>query len=273
MTREQLEVGIVGTGAVASALVRALGRADAGVRVRLYGRNALRVKALVDENAVDDLAGLDGCPIVVVAVSDSAVDAVVEDLASALSAPTLIVHTSGALPARARGESVHSFGCMHPLVAITNRADPSVFEGRFIAIEGDSEERTRDLVETLGGEPLSVPSQHAEGTEGTMTKARYHALATMVATGVVSLVDRAAREMGESGGDEGAFRRAYASLAASAAMNVSKDAGRDILTGAVARGDEDLIALHRRALAGGGAVDLYESVVAEARRMSKGEAS
>ena len=265
MKNERMEVGIVGTGAVASALYRGLGRGAEKSRVRVYGRNALRAKALAGENAVDDLAGLEGCQIIVVAVSDSDVEDVVDRVAGILRVPALIVHTSGALGSSSRPESDHSFGSVHPLVAVTYDAAPGVFDQQPFAVEGGVLAET--FVRRLGGVPISLPEDRVGDDDRSTVKARYHALATMVASGVVSLVARAAREMGDVGGDEDAFRRAYASLAASAAENVTRSPGPEVLTGAVARGDEDLIALHRTALESSGAAGLYDAVIAEARRM------
>jgi len=126
-----------------------------------------------------------------------------------------------------------------------------------------------ELVRSLGGFEVALPAA-ATPEEAAATKARYHAAATMVATGVVALVDRAAAALGDPQAPESCapFRRAYAALALSAARNVGADAGARGLTGALARGDEALVELHRAALRDcRDAAALYAAVEGAARQM------
>lgn len=273
VSKAKLEIGIVGTGAVASALTQALGGESARCTLRVWGRRFTAAQEIAlgsgGASAVQNLEQLSGVDAIVLAVSDGAIGPASALVAAALKEPTRLLHTSGASRGTSAMDSEAASCCergsMHPLVAVARSATATVFQGMPFIVEGETEgvaRVARDLVERMGGDCVALPA-----TDDPMLKARYHALATMVASGVVALVDTASKAMGECGADQDAFRSAYAKLAMSAALNVERADGAEVLTGAVARRDEDLIETHRASLDGTGAADDYAAIIQMARRM------
>lgn len=262
-------VGISGTGAVASALCAEL--VAAGVDVALWGRDLAAARALARTTGAShapDAGALASADVVVLAVSDGAAAEVAGRVLEEVStdAPPLF-HTSG--PASGRegmGDLGGDVGSLHPLVAVPRAARDGLACGRFrdmpFALESTGPAGTargQQVIDALGANAITIEGE---------AKLRYHALATMVATGVVALVDRAASTMAESGDKRDAFRRAYAALASSAAANLEELPGPEALTGALARGDEALVERHRAALASvGDAAPLYDAITRAARAM------
>ncbi|MEO1696911.1 MAG: type I 3-dehydroquinate dehydratase [Planctomycetota bacterium] len=261
--------GLIGTGAVAHALTRVL--VARGEDVVVWGRSAASAAALVreaGEGAVVAATLSELCArvrIAVVAVSDPALGSVAALVAAAAPSGALlrVVHTAGAYSGEeALGPIARAgfpVGSAHPLVAV--QRDTASFEGLPFAVEG-ADGAALELARALGASPLELP-------EGPTVKLRYHALATMVATGVVALVERAARELGRGGPAEADLRRAYAALARSAAENIGRAPIEEALTGAVARGDDAMLESHERALEHSAALSPYGSAVHEARSLTE----
>jgi len=293
-TPERLQVGIVGGGAVATALAHELGRADANCDVLVWARHPDALsRALVDAggtaSVTDDLFDVATRPTVIVAVSDDAIAAVAARLRierHGAPGPSVVLHTSGAttgawgMPALGPADdaSVNVVrGSLHPLVAVGRApappappAPPGRFEGMPFVIEAEALEgvlRARQIVERLGGEVIALPSMQGDPAEDARAKARYHAAATMVATGVVTLVDRAAAELAGTDAERAAFRSAFARLAAGAAANVMEQGGADVLTGPIARSDQSTLDLHAEALEGSAIEALYVAVRRAAEEM------
>lgn len=271
----ELAVGIVGTGAVAAALSAAFGAETASTAVALWGRDRGTAASLAARSGVRharELAELAGVDVVLIAVSDHAVGevalALARDVAPGARRPVLL-HTGGAVSGAEAmaGEGLGPFirGSLHPLVAVGPHTRS--FAGMPVAIEADGPRGlgvAGALTARLGAVALTVPSAAADPAR---TKLNYHALATMVATGVVALVERAAAAMEAEGGDREAFRRAYALLARSAAENLDASPGPEALTGVVARGDDALRQRHRESLRGERERALYDGVTTEAEAM------
>lgn len=266
----RMEVGIVGGGRVATALAAALARPDARCDVLAWARRPGALAGAGVEVA-PDLARVALRRTILVAVSDDAIDAVAAELAELLPADAerTCLHTSGSSTGAAAMPSLGTRpgvvrGSLHPLVAVPDRAGPDVLRGGDHVVEAERPEgveRAAEIVRRVGGRLLRLP----DGDPA--TKARYHALATMVATGVVALVDRAAHELGEDAAARAAFRAAFARLAATGASNVETDAGARVLTGPVARGDATTLARHDGVLRGTPAEDLYRAVRRAAEEM------
>lgn len=273
---QEPRVGIVGTGAVASALAAEL--SSAGLAVTLWGRDGAAAARLVLASGsvhASELGELRSCDVIVLAVSDGAAAEVAGALANAGEDCPPLLHTGGPTSgAESMGASAPGveLGSIHPLVAVPRAARDGVARDRFrgmpFAVEASGDSglaRARELAAAVGAVCIEVPPG---------AKLVYHALATLVATGVVSLVDRAARALleasgaSEEGGDGEEFRRAYGRLALSAASNLDELDGAEALTGALARGDEALIARHRKALEPDpGARALYDAITGAARAM------
>lgn len=241
-------IGIVGAGAVGTALGVAFARAGwpvVAVASRDPGRRARLAALLVGAGAPAPrtvaTAGelLDGTDLVLLAVPDDAIGAVAGSLR--LYAGQSIVHTSGLLgpdvlaPALAAG--THA-GAFHPLVAFaeTERAVAGL-RGATVALEGDEGlvGLLAELAEAIG----AVPVRLAPGS-----KPAYHAAAVLAAGGIVALLDAIA-ELGRVAGlDEPAALAIYGPLIEGTLANARALGIRAALTGPATRGDAGTLAAH-----------------------------
>ena len=265
-------VGIVGAGAVGTALGLALSRAgwpiqavasrDAGRRER-FRSLVPGARAFAEANAL-----LDEVELVIVAVPDDAIPSVAGRLH--LYSGQAIVHTSGLLgaaalsPAMAAGTQI---GAFHPLVAFadTERA-VAALHGATIAIEGDDQllDLLARMAEAIGG----VPVRLAPGA-----KAAYHAAAMLAAGGFVALLDAIA-ELGRVAGlDESGSLAVYGPLLEQTLGNARVIGIQAALTGPLTRGDDGTLRAHLAELGARapGVLELYrvlarrELALAEAR--------
>ena len=264
--------GIIGAGAVGTALGVALHRAGWPVRAvasRDPGRRE-RFRELVDgSRAFAEAAALvDDVELIIVAVPDDAVASVAGEVR--MYSGQAMVHTSGALdaavlaPAMAAGTQIGSF---HPLVAFadTERA-VAALHGATVAIEGD--DQLADLLGRMAEAIGAVPVRLASGS-----KAAYHAAAVLAAGGFVALLDAIA-ELGRVAGlDEQGSLAIYGPLIEQTLGNARVLGVRAALTGPITRGDRGTLEAHLRTLRAHapGVLDLYvaaaerEIVLAEGR--------
>lgn len=265
-------IGIVGAGAVGSALGLALSRAGWPV-LAVASRDAARrerfrslvpsARAFAEANAL-----VDEVELIVVAVPDDAIGEVAS--AARMYSGQAMVHTSGLLgaevlaPAMAAGTQV---GAFHPLVAFadTERA-VAALHGATVAIEGD--DQLAALLARMAEAVGAVPVRLAPGA-----KAAYHAAAVLAAGGFVALLDAIA-ELGRVAGlDEAGSLTVYGRLVEQTLGNARALGIRAALTGPVTRGDRGTLEAHLAALAAHapGVLDLYraaaerEIVLAEGR--------
>jgi predicted short-subunit dehydrogenase-like oxidoreductase (DUF2520 family) len=240
-------IGIVGAGAVGTALGVALSRAGwpiHAVASRDPGRRE-RFRSLVDVTRVfaDPEPILDEVELVILAVPDDVVAQVAGSLR--LYSGQAMVHTSGALgaevlaPAMAAGTQI---GAFHPLVAFadTERA-VAALHGATVAIEGDDQlaAMLADMAEAIGARPVRL----APGT-----KAAYHAAAVLAAGGFVALLDAIA-ELGRVAGlDEAGALAIYGPLMEGTLGNARALGIRAALTGPMTRGDVGTLRAHLVAL-------------------------
>ena len=257
-------IGIVGAGAVGTALGVALSRAGwpiHAVASRDAGRRE-RFRALVGAARVfaDPEPLLDEVELIILAVPDDAIAPLAGSLR--MYSGQAMVHTSGALgadvlaPAMAAGTQV---GAFHPLVAFADmeRAVAGL-HGATVAIEGDDQLAAllADMAEAIGATPVRL----APGS-----KAAYHAAAVLAAGGFIALLDAIA-ELGRVAGlDEAGSLAIYGPLIEGTLDNARALGIRAALTGPTTRGDVGTLASHLAALRSHapGVVDLY---VAAARR-------
>ena len=253
-------VGIIGAGAVGTALGVALDRAgwivgavasrDPGRRDR-FRTLVPGVRAFAEANAV-----LDDAELVIVAVPDDAIAAVAGGLR--LYSGQAIVHTSGALgpevlePAMAAGTQAGTF---HPLVSFADlERSVAALQGATVAIEGDE-----DLAAALGrmAEAIgAVPVRLAPGS-----KSANHAAAVLAAGGFVALLD-AIVELGRVAGlDEPGALAIYGRLVEQTLANARALGVEKALTGPLARGDVGTLDRHLRTMAAAapGAAALYRA--------------
>jgi predicted short-subunit dehydrogenase-like oxidoreductase (DUF2520 family) len=253
-------IGIVGAGAVGTALGAALHRAGwpvVAVASRDEGRRA-RFRTLVPgaRGFAEAAAILDEVELVILAVPDDAIQRLAGELR--LYGGQALVHTSGVLgvevlePARAADTQLGGF---HPLVAFadTERAIEA-FRGATIAVEGDDQlaAHLADMAEALGATAVRL----APGS-----KAAYHAAAVLAAGGFVALLDAIA-ELGHAAGlDEAGSLAIYGGLIEQTLGNARALGIAAALTGPMTRGDVGTLARHMEAMArlAPGALPLYRA--------------
>jgi predicted short-subunit dehydrogenase-like oxidoreductase (DUF2520 family) len=257
-------IGIVGAGAVGTALGVALSRAGwpiHAVASRDAGRRE-RFASLVDVDRVfaDPEPVVEEVELIILAVPDD----VVAPLAGSLRmySGQAMIHTSGALgaevlgPAMAAGTQIGSF---HPLVAFadTERAVEAL-HGATVAIEADDQ-----LASMLAAMAEAIGAIAVRLTPG--SKPAYHAAAVLAAGGFVALLDAIA-ELGRVAGlDEGGSLAIYGRLIEGTLGNARALGIAAALTGPITRGDVGTLRSHLDALRAHAprALELY---VAAARR-------
>jgi predicted short-subunit dehydrogenase-like oxidoreductase (DUF2520 family) len=268
---ERPVIGIVGAGAVGTALGVALTRAGWPVHAvasRDPGRrDRFRSQVEVSRVFADPEPLLDEVELVILSVPDDAIAPLAASLR--LYSGQAMVHTSGALgaevllPAMAAGTQI---GAFHPLVAFadTERA-VAALHGATVAIEGDDQLAVllADMAEAIGATPVRL----APGT-----KAAYHAAAVLAAGGFVALLDAIA-ELGRVAGlDEAGSLAIYGPLIEGTLGNARTLGIRAALTGPVTRGDVGTLRSHLDTLRthAPGVLDLY--VAAGVREVALAEA-
>lgn len=266
-------IGIVGAGAVGTALGVALDRAgwQVGAVASRDPERRARFRSLVPgARAFPEAAAiLDSCHLAILAVPDDALAGVARTLH--LYSGQAIVHTSGLhdaailAPALAAGTSAGSF---HPLVAFADLDRAlAALPGATVAIEGDEAllDLLAEMATSLGAAPVRLAPD---------SKAAYHAAAVLAAGGLTALLDVVAAVAAPTGLDEAGALAVYGPLAAQALANARALGTGPALTGPAVRGDAGTVAAHLAAIAGAGdeAVDVYRALgrrqvtIAENRR-------
>jgi predicted short-subunit dehydrogenase-like oxidoreductase (DUF2520 family) len=236
-------IGIVGAGAVGTALAVALSRGgwpiaavasrDAGRRER-FRQLVPGVRAFGEANAL-----LDEVELIILTVPDDAIAPLVGSIR--MYGGQAMIHTSGLLsaevlaPAMAAGTQIGSF---HPLVAFadTERA-VAALKGATIAVEGDDDlvALLAEMADVVGGTAVRL----APGA-----KPAYHAAAVLSAGGVVALLD-AIVELGRVAGlDEKAALAVYLPLIRQTLANAETLGVQNALTGPFTRGDAGTLEAH-----------------------------
>jgi predicted short-subunit dehydrogenase-like oxidoreductase (DUF2520 family) len=257
-------IGIVGAGAVGTALGVALTRAGWPIHAVASRDPARRerFRSLVDVTRVfaDPEPILDEVELIILAVPDDAVAPLAGSLR--MYSGQAMIHTSGALgaevlaPAMAAGTQT---GAFHPLVAFadTERA-VAALHGATVAIEGDDQlaAMLADMAEAIGATPVRL----APGS-----KAAYHAAAVLAAGGFIALLDAIA-ELGRVAGlDEAGSLAIYGPLIEGTLGNARALGIRAALTGPMTRGDVGTLEAHLATL-GLHAPRVLDLYVAAARR-------
>ncbi|WP_313391858.1 DUF2520 domain-containing protein [Sphingobium yanoikuyae] len=241
------QIGLIGTGRVARALGLALAPHSAAP-ILVQGRNpdhaAAAVEAIGRAQAVALSTSLSShCDLILLAVADDALPAVIADLATMPLSAT-ICHVSGrsgaALldPLRAQGATT---AAVHPAMTFTGNpaAEVARMQGARFAITGTdapSITAARKLVALLGGVAVEVAEAH---------RALYHAALCHAANHLVTLIAGAADALVAAGVAEPG---ALLAPLVRAALDNSLDRGIDALSGPLLRGDRETIGNHLAAL-------------------------
>lgn len=257
--RARPSVAILGCGAVGAALAEALAggwkRARKRAELLLWSRRsehaeflryclaspAVRVRVLA---APED--ALRATEAVLLCLPDGVIVPVANRLAGTIPwrsrVRPAVLHTNGFLGAEALGalkKKGVAVGKLHPLWA-ANRSQVFIHRVCF-GIEGDPRamRAARAIVQLVGGWP--VPLRKGSGPE-------YHAAASLLSGGIVALYDLAERLFLRAVPSRKARRDALGMLAESSLLNVWSDGTKAALTGAIARGAEDTVRGHLRAM-------------------------
>jgi predicted short-subunit dehydrogenase-like oxidoreductase (DUF2520 family) len=209
-------IAIVGRGRLGPALAGGLRAAGHSV-VGPLGRGA-------------DGAGAD---VVLLCVPDGRIAGAADAIAPR---PGLLVgHCSGATPLDVLAP--HEALGLHPLMTVTREG--AAFAGAGCAIGGSTERAlvtARALAESLGMEPFQIADAD---------RAAYHAAGAIAANFLVT-IEAAAERLAATAGVP---REALVPLARAAVENWAALGAEAALTGPIARGDEAVVARHRRAIA------------------------
>ena len=264
-------VGIVGGGAVGSALGAALSRAGwpvGAIATRDPERRA-RFQAYVPgaRAFAEAVALVDAVDLIILAVPDDALPGIAGSLR--LYSGQALVHTSGALgaevlaPAMAAGTQIGSF---HPLVAFADtELSVHALRGATVAIEGDDQLAIllADMAEAIGATAVRL----APGS-----KAAYHAAAVLAAGGFVALLDAIVELGAVTGLDEQGSLAIYGRLAEQTLANARALGVARALTGPITRGDVGTVKGHLAAmrLYAPGALRLYVALAEREVALAEG---
>ena len=245
-------IGIAGTGRMARALGRVL--FSRGVPISAVGgRDALHTA-----EAVDFIGG--GVPVklhnlpswtscILIAVSDDAIPAVVDQVVFGGFANGLALHTCGAhnpevlAPLREHGNAI---GVLHPLVGVP-QAERGVLAmpGATFACAGDADalEWALELVDILEGRTIAVDPARWH---------LYHAAAAIAGNYQCTLADAAMELLEQAGVPRSEALPAFASFLRATTESILTLGPAQALPGPISRGDAGTIRRHVEALAAAG---------------------
>jgi predicted short-subunit dehydrogenase-like oxidoreductase (DUF2520 family) len=227
------------------------------------GRAGGSIAAAAKAGGLDVAAGsreLDpGAAVVLLCVPDGAIHDACEASVPMLDPGTFVGHVSGATGLDALAPAAEA-GCqtfsIHPLQTIpTPQTDLAGAPCAISASSADAAAVATGLAERLGMLPFDVPEDG---------RAAYHAAASMASNFLIALEESAAELMASAGVENP--REVLAPLVLRSAANWA-DSGAAALTGPIARGDEETVALHLEALAARAPElrPLYEALAARTR--------
>jgi predicted short-subunit dehydrogenase-like oxidoreductase (DUF2520 family) len=238
MTAALRTAAVLGGGAVGQVLVPAL--RTAGVRLVLaWNRSEQR-------GWQTELEGIKDADVVILAVSDPAVEPLCRRIGGLLRPGQLVAHCAGALAldvlASAREAGART-GSLHPLRAIPRGSGAGILRDAAAGIAAsDASARAdlNDLARSLGMSPIPVNDE---------ARPLYHAAAVLSAAGEVALFSRAVKVFQDAtGAPEPLARSALLPLARGALAQLEQHDPARALTGPVARGDAATVSLHRAAM-------------------------
>jgi len=239
-----MKVAIFGRGRVGSSLRRSLEH-DGTHDVTAMGRKP-------------DLSALRNANVVILAVSDDAIESVAERIATELKPDTTVLHCAGARgvdeldACAARGANV---GVMHPLVSFPSKRRHPSLKGKTFVVNGSPRAvaMSRRIGKACGARVITAETANPV----------YHAAAAFVANGAAALAFVAVRLLEGLGVSRRDAERSVGGLLESVGENVQSIGVPDALTGPVARGDSSTVERHRRALrrVGRGALSAYDALL------------
>jgi predicted short-subunit dehydrogenase-like oxidoreductase (DUF2520 family) len=242
------KIGIVGAGALGSALARAMHQAGYQV-IAVTSRATASTERLAKEiggceamQTSQDVA--DRCDAVFLSVPDSAIEAVSSE--TRWRSGQAVIHCSGASPLAvldsAKGNGALP-GTFHPLQTFGDRdASPYVTRDIAYAVEAETplHEELEALATDLGGRPIVLAAED---------RVMYHASAIAVCGLLATLVKLSADLWSDFSESNGEGLRALLPLARSTLDGIEQRGFPNALTGPMVRGDVATLASHIEALA------------------------
>jgi predicted short-subunit dehydrogenase-like oxidoreductase (DUF2520 family) len=258
-------IGIAGAGLVARALGRALAESGSAV-VCVASRDmehAAAAAAFLGCGAVPAPYSVVArhASHVLIAVSDSAIASVAEELGAGFAAALHTCGNYGAEILRPLASRGVSCGALHPLQTVRGSAEE--LRGIGFAISGDAGAVAwaEEIARSLGGEILRLDPDR---------RAFYHSAAVMASNYIAALLDAAQELMTMAGVERDQALRALAPLALAAVRNAAIEGPRQALTGPVARGDAATVEAHVGALQShAGLLELYRAAGLRALEMAR----
>jgi len=199
----------------------------------------------------DPAAAAKEADLVILAVPDSAVKAVAENLATkqAFKKGQTVCHTSGFLPAGIL-VSLKLFGVyslsLHPFVSIARKMQAASLAGAYFALEGDAVavEQAKEIVAALDGFSMTIKPQD---------KPLYHAAGAMSSYLAVALWLGSEQALIKAGADQESAGQMVISMLRSLEENIKHNGLAGALTGPIMRGDLATVQGHLQALKNWGA--------------------
>lgn len=240
-----MRLGILGGGRAAWAYGtawRSAGWPVTGVWLRHESASRLPELLGAPRSSIDDLAR--ASDLLLIAVSDRAINEVAQRIPDTTA---VIFHASGAM------RSIRGGFSLHPLAALAPVGEPSDLSRRLLVFEGARSDLGRAIAEKIGARIATIdPGQ----------KARYHAGAVFGSNYVAAMLDIADSLIAHGGA-----REDIGGLARSAIDNWVAHTDAKRFTGPAARGDDEVLALHRDALSSEESLrEIYTLIAAEIRR-------
>lgn len=243
----QLRVGLIGAGRAGTVVARALervGHACVAVDAISDAAKARAAALLPSADVVDAVDVCAAADLIIVAVPDSAIDSVVQDLvnAGAIEARHIVMHLSGAHgtavldAAAARGAltiAVHPAMTLHGRPEDVQRLQHCPFA---ITAEGPALTIAQALVIELGGEPVVIEERN---------RSLYHAALAHASNHSVTLIAQCMELLRTAGIDDPGR---YLQQLVSASVDGALRDGDRALTGPIARGDFGTVRAHLAAL-------------------------
>ncbi len=186
---------------------------------------------------------MDRATLVVITVSDPAIEPVARALSQRIEAGTVVLHTAGSLGAdvlaTCRDVGAH-VGVMHPLVSFADAKRLPLLEGSTFVIDGDraAVAAAMRIAKALGARAL-IANVHGPA---------YHAAAALAANGAAALAAVAVDIMERKGLSKRDAEKAIGALLRSVGENVERIGVPAALTGPIIRGDAATVRVHREAL-------------------------
>ena len=179
-------MGIISAGAVGTAVGEAFLRAGHHVHGAVARSQLSRARASerMPNAAIVDVEQAAHAALVVLAVPDPELPAVIEEVAQHTQAGQMVMHTSGALGCEVL-QPVTDTGALplalHPAMTFTGAAeDTDRLHGCGWGVTADSEQGyavAELLVHTLGGVPVAIPEHHRSAYHAAMAHAANHSVA------------------------------------------------------------------------------------------------